>query len=153
MGWLACRSLSGDCGLVGVPLSVWALWIGWRPAVRLASVDWLKKRGLMPGLTFSNELISRDEGLHCMFACLMYSKLQRKLPEEDLHRIIREAVEVEKGFICDALPASLIGMNANLMGQYIEFVADRLIKDLGYRPYYGSKNPFDCKYLLYVNVS
>lgn len=104
---------------------------------------WLKKRGLMPGLTFSNELISRDEGLHCMFACLMYSKLERKLSEEDLHRIIREAVEVEKRFICDALPASLIGMNANLMGQYIEFVADRLIKDLGYRPLYGSKNPFD----------
>ena len=106
---------------------------------------WLKKRGLMPGLTFSNELISRDEGLHCMFACQMYSKLQRKLPEEDIHRIIREAVEVEKGFICDALPVSLIGMNAGLMGQYIEFVADRLIKDLGYRPLYGSKNPFDCK--------
>jgi ribonucleotide reductase beta subunit family protein with ferritin-like domain len=107
---------------------------------------WLKKRGLMPGLTFSNELISRDEGLHCMFACQMYSKLQRKLPEEDIYRIIGEAVEVEKGFICDALPVSLIGMNASLMGQYIEFVADRLIKDLGYRPLYGSKNPFDCKY-------
>jgi ribonucleotide reductase beta subunit family protein with ferritin-like domain len=107
---------------------------------------WLKKRGLMPGLTFSNELISRDEGLHCMFACQMYSKLQRKLPEKTIHRIIGEAVEVEKGFICDALPVSLIGMNASLMGQYIEFVADRLIKDLGYRPLYGSKNPFDCKY-------
>lgn len=107
---------------------------------------WLKKRGLMPGLTFSNELISRDEGLHCMFACQMYSKLQRKLSEEDIHRIIGEAVEVEKGFICDALPVSLIGMNASLMGQYIEFVADRLIKDLGYRPLYGSKNPFDCKF-------
>ena len=107
---------------------------------------WLKKRGLMPGLTFSNELISRDEGLHCMFACQMYSKLQRKLPEEDIHRIIHEAVEVEKGFICDALPVSLIGMNASLMGQYIEFVADRLIKDLGYRPLFGAKNPFDCKY-------
>ena len=110
------------------------------------AVFWLKKRGLMPGLTFSNELISRDEGLHCMFACQMYSKLQRKLPETDIHRIIGEAVEVEKGFICDAIPVSLIGMNASLMGQYIEFVADRLIKALGYRPLYGSKNPFDCKF-------
>ena len=109
------------------------------------AVFWLKKRGLMPGLTFSNELISRDEGLHCMFACQMYSKLERKLSEEKIHSIIKEAVEVEKGFICDAIPVSLIGMNAGLMGQYIEFVADRLIKDLGYRPLYGSKNPFDCK--------
>jgi ribonucleotide reductase beta subunit family protein with ferritin-like domain len=107
---------------------------------------WLKKRGLMPGLTFSNELISRDEGLHCMFACQMYSKLERKLSEEEIHALISEAVNVEKGFICDALPVSLIGMNASLMGQYIEFVADRLIKDLGYRPLYGSKNPFDCKF-------
>lgn len=106
---------------------------------------WLKKRGLMPGLTFSNELISRDEGLHCMFACQMYSKLERKLSEDKIHKLIHEAVEVEKSFICDALPVSLIGMNAGLMGQYIEFVADRLIKDLGYRPLYGSKNPFDCK--------
>lgn len=107
------------------------------------AVFWLKKRGLMPGLTFSNELISRDEGLHCMFACQMYSKLERKLSEEKINSIIKEAVEVEKGFICDALPVSLIGMNAGLMGQYIEFVADRLLKDLGYRPLYGSKNPFD----------
>eukprot|EP00554_Chaetoceros_debilis_P004727 CAMPEP_0194095052 /NCGR_PEP_ID=MMETSP0149-20130528/56625_1 /TAXON_ID=122233 /ORGANISM="Chaetoceros debilis, Strain MM31A-1" /LENGTH=457 /DNA_ID=CAMNT_0038780983 /DNA_START=52 /DNA_END=1425 /DNA_ORIENTATION=+ len=107
------------------------------------AVFWLKKRGLMPGLTFSNELISRDEGLHCMFACQMYSKLERKLSEEDIHRIIREAVSVEKGFICDAIPVSLIGMNAGLMGQYIEFVADRLLHDLGYRSLYGSTNPFD----------
>mmetsp|Transcript_22892 Transcript_22892/g.33487 ORF Transcript_22892/g.33487 Transcript_22892/m.33487 type:complete len:489 (-) Transcript_22892:25-1491(-) len=107
------------------------------------AIFWLKKRGLMPGLTFSNELISRDEGLHCSFACLLYSKLKNKLSEERMHTIICEAVEVEKGFICDSLPVSLIGMNASLMGQYIEFVADRMLKDLGYRPYYGSKNPFD----------
>jgi len=107
------------------------------------AVFWLKKRGLMPGLTFSNELISRDEGLHCTFACGLYKKLIRRLPEEQIHRIINEAVQVEKGFICDALPVSLIGMNAGLMAQYIEFVADRLIKDLGYSPLYGSKNPFD----------
>ena len=108
---------------------------------------WLKKRGLMPGLTFSNELISRDEGLHCTFACHLYRKLERKLPQEEVYRVIGQAVEVEKAFICDALPVSLIGMNANLMKQYIEFVADRLIRDLGYRPLYGVKNPFDCKYI------
>jgi ribonucleotide reductase beta subunit family protein with ferritin-like domain len=107
------------------------------------AIFWLKKRGLMPGLTFSNELISRDEGLHCSFACQLYSKLERKLSEEDIHALISEAVVVEKDFICDALPVSLIGMNAALMSQYIEFVADRLLRDLGYRPLFGSKNPFD----------
>ena len=108
------------------------------------AIYWLKKRGLMPGLTFSNELISRDEGLHCSFACHLYSKLERKLSEERIHQLIGDAVEVEKGFVCDALPVSLIGMNKSLMSQYIEFVADRLLKDLGYRPLFGSKNPFDC---------
>lgn len=107
------------------------------------AIFWLKKRGLMPGLTFSNELISRDEGLHCSFACQLYAKLERKLSEQRIHALIHEAVEVEKGFICDALPVSLIGMNASLMAQYIEFVADRLLQDLGYRPLYGSLNPFD----------
>eukprot|EP00594_Rhizosolenia_setigera_P010849 CAMPEP_0178961924 /NCGR_PEP_ID=MMETSP0789-20121207/14029_1 /TAXON_ID=3005 /ORGANISM="Rhizosolenia setigera, Strain CCMP 1694" /LENGTH=357 /DNA_ID=CAMNT_0020645917 /DNA_START=482 /DNA_END=1555 /DNA_ORIENTATION=- len=107
------------------------------------AIFWLKKRGLMPGLTFSNELISRDEGLHCSFACQLYSKLQSKLSQEEVFDIIREAVSVEQSFICDALSVSLIGMNAKLMGQYIEFVADRLLMDLGYEPLYGSKNPFD----------
>jgi len=107
------------------------------------AIFWLKKRGLMPGLTFSNELISRDEGLHCSFACHLYSKLERKLPEAQIHKLITEAVSVEKGFVCDALPVSLIGMNKSLMSQYIEFVADRLLQDLGYRPLFGSKNPFD----------
>ena len=110
------------------------------------AIFWLKKRGLMPGLTFSNELISRDEGLHCSFACHLYSKLERKLSEQQIHRLIDEAVAVEKGFVCDALPVSLIGMNKSLMSQYIEFVADRLLQDLGYRPLYRSKNPFDCKF-------
>lgn len=109
------------------------------------AIFWLKKRGLMPGLTFSNELISRDEGLHCSFACQLYSKLERKMPEERIHKLIGEAVQVEKGFVCDALPVSLIGMNKSLMSQYIEFVADRLLKDLGYRPMFESKNPFDCE--------
>jgi ribonucleotide reductase beta subunit family protein with ferritin-like domain len=107
------------------------------------AIFWLKKRGLMPGLTFSNELIARDEGLHCSFACRLYDKLQRKLPEAAIHAIIADAVHVEKGFICQALPVSLIGMNASTMSQYIEFVADRLLRDLGYRPLFGSKNPFD----------
>lgn len=107
------------------------------------AIFWLKKRGLMPGLTFSNELISRDEGLHCSFACQLYSKLERKLNQEEINAIIGEAVDVEKSFICDALPVSLIGMNSSLMGQYVEFVADRMLTDLGYEPLYQSKNPFD----------
>jgi len=89
------------------------------------SIFWLKKRGLMPGLSFSNELISRDEGLHCDFACLLYnSHLKNKLPKEQVKQIILDAVEIEKEFILDALPVKLIGMNSDLMSQYIEFVAD-----------------------------
>jgi len=107
------------------------------------AIFWLKKRGLMPGLTFSNELISRDEGLHCSFACQLYSKLEKKLTQEEINKLVGEAVDIEKSFICDALPVSLIGMNSSLMGQYVEFVADRMLTDLGYEPLYGSKNPFD----------
>lgn len=107
------------------------------------SIFWLKKRGLMPGLTFSNELISRDEGMHCEFACLLYSMLKSKLSEERVHMIIKDAVEIEKQFISDALPVKLIGMNADLMKQYIEFVADRWVAELGYKKIYGATNPFD----------
>ncbi|GMH57600.1 hypothetical protein TrST_g3979 [Triparma strigata] len=107
------------------------------------SIFWLKKRGMLPGLCFSNELISRDEGLHCDFACLLYSKLKSPLPQETVHSIVSEAVEIEKGFICDALPCSLIGMNNEMMSQYIEFVADRLCRQLGVKNIYGTKNPFD----------
>lgn len=107
------------------------------------SIFWMKKRGLMPGLTFSNELISRDEGLHCDFACLLYSMLQNKLPQERVHEIIRDAVSIEQEFVTDALPVDLIGMNAKLMSQYIEFVADRLLVSLGYSKIYNSTNPFD----------
>lgn len=107
------------------------------------SIFWMKKRGLMPGLTFSNELISRDEGLHCEFACLLYSMLQNRLPESEVHGIIRDAVEIEKEFVTEALPVALIGMNAKLMQQYIEFVADRWISELGYTPIYNTTNPFD----------
>jgi ribonucleoside-diphosphate reductase beta chain len=107
------------------------------------SIFWLKKRGLMPGLTFSNELISRDEGMHCEFACLLYRMLDNKLSQEAATAIITDAVEIEKEFISDALPVSLIGMNAKMMSQYIEFVADRWLGELGYDKVYGASNPFD----------
>ena len=107
------------------------------------SIFWLKKRGLMPGLTFSNELISRDEGLHCDFACLLYSQLQHPLPQEKVKAIITNAVEIEKEFVSDALPVRLIGMNADMMRQYIEFVADRLLVALGCPKAYNTTNPFD----------
>ncbi|MBK6953738.1 MAG: ribonucleotide-diphosphate reductase subunit beta [Crocinitomicaceae bacterium] len=108
------------------------------------SIFWLKKRGLMPGLSFSNELISRDEGLHCDFACLLYNHhLQNKLPKETVTKIIKDAVEIEKEFVTDAIPVKLIGMNADLMKQYIEFVADRLLAELGCDRVYNSSNPFD----------
>ena len=107
------------------------------------AIYWLKKRGLMPGLTFSNELISRDEALHTEFAVLLYSKLEKKLTKKKIHEIISEAVEIEKEFICDALPCRLIGMNSTLMKQYIEFVADRLCLQLGYEKIYNAQNPFD----------
>jgi ribonucleoside-diphosphate reductase beta chain len=108
------------------------------------SIFWLKKRGLMPGLSFSNELISRDEGLHCDFACLLYDKyIKNKLSQDRINEIITNAVEIEKEFVTDALPVNLIGMNAKLMTQYIEFVADRLLTELGCEKYYKSTNPFD----------
>ena len=105
---------------------------------------WLKKRGLMPGLTFSNELISRDEGLHTDFACLLYNThIKHKLPRERVLEIIVDAVNIEREFICDALPVRLIGMNADLMAQYIEFVADRLLVSLGLEKHYNVTQPFD----------
>lgn len=108
------------------------------------SIFWLKKRGLMPGLSFSNELISRDEGLHCDFACLLYNNhLNNKLSKETVTKIITDAVEIEKEFVTDAIPVKLIGMNAELMQQYIEFVADRLLGELGCSNVYNSTNPFD----------
>jgi ribonucleoside-diphosphate reductase subunit M2 len=107
------------------------------------SIYWLKKRGLMPGLTFSNELISRDEALHTEFAVLLYKKLQKKMPKSRIHEIIKEAVAIETEFICEALPCRLIGMNSVLMTQYIQFVADRLCLQLGYDKIYNASNPFD----------
>ena len=106
------------------------------------SIFWLKKRGLMPGLTFSNELISRDEALHTEFAILLYTKLQKKINKSRIYEIVREAVEIETEFICEALPCRIIGMNSDLMTQYIQFVADRLCLQLGYDKIYGTANPF-----------
>lgn len=108
-----------------------------------SSIFWLKKRGLLPGLTFSNELISRDEALHTEFAVLLYDKMENKLKKSKVHEIIREAVEIETEFICDALPCRLIGMNSMMMTQYIQFVADRLCVQLGYDKIYNVANSFD----------
>jgi len=117
-----------------------------------ASIYWLKKRGLMPGLTFSNELISRDEALHCEFAVLLYGKIQKKLQKKRIYEIIQEAVEIEKEFICESIPCRLIGMNSTLMSQYIEFCADRLSLQLGYDKIYNSQNPFDFMELISVET-
>jgi ribonucleoside-diphosphate reductase subunit M2 len=114
------------------------------------SIYWLKKRGLMPGLTFSNELISRDEALHTEFAILLYSKLIKKMSKSKIHEIIKEAVEIEIEFICEALPCKLIGMNSQLMTQYIQFVADRLVVQLGYDKIYNATNPFDFMELISI---
>merc|ERR1712060_1006015 len=107
------------------------------------AIFWLKKRGLMPGLTFSNELISRDEGLHCDFACLLYSLMNKKLDKSKVLEIVKEAVEIEKEFVCDSLPVGLIGMNADMMKGYIDFVADRLLVELGLEKEYNTQNPFE----------
>jgi ribonucleotide reductase beta subunit family protein with ferritin-like domain len=107
------------------------------------AIFWLRKRGLMPGLTFSNELISRDEGMHTDFAVSLYKMLENKLSQDEIYELIIEALQIEKEFIIEALPCSLIGMNSELMGQYLEFVADRLIIQLGYEPYWKTGNPFE----------
>ena len=106
------------------------------------SIFWLKERGLMPGLSFSNELISRDEGMHVEFAVLLYSKIIDRLPQETVHQIVKEAVEVEKNFIIESIPCSMLGMNTDLMSIYIEFVADRLLTQLNYEKIWNSNNPF-----------
>ena len=117
-----------------------------------ASIYWIKKRGLMPGLTLSNEFISRDEALHTEFAILLYGKLNKRVSKERVTEIIRDATEIEKSFITDSLPCRLIGMNTKLMTQYVEFVADRLSLQLGYDKIYGSHNPFDFMELISVET-
>ena len=115
-----------------------------------AAIYWIKKRGLMPGLTFSNELISRDEALHTEFAILLYSKIENRLSDSQIYNMITEAVDIEKEFITEAIPCRMIGMNSTLMCQYIEFVADRLCLQLGYDKIYNSQNPFDFMELISV---
>lgn len=117
-----------------------------------AAIYWVKKRGLMQGLTLSNEFISRDEALHTEFAVLLYGKLEKKLAKKRIHEIVREAAEIEKKFVEDVLPDRLMGMNAKLMTQYVEFVADRLCLQLGYEKIYGSSNPFDFMELISVET-
>jgi len=107
------------------------------------AIFWLKKRGLMPGLCTSNELISRDEALHCDFACLLHSKLQKPCASDTIHAIVRDAVRIEQQFVQNALRVNLIGMNAQLMSQYIEFCADRLVQQLGASPLFDATNPFE----------
>jgi len=115
-----------------------------------ASIFWLKKRGLMPGLSYSNELISRDEGMHCEFACLLYRLLKNKISYSRVLEIVREAVEIEKEFITSSLPSDLIGMNSKMMSKYIEFVADHLLVSLGCEKYYRTENPFDWMELISI---
>ena len=115
-----------------------------------AAIYWIKKRGLMPGLTFSNELISRDEALHTEFAVLLYSKIQQRLSSDQIYTIMKEAVDIEKEFITEAIPCRMIGMNSKLMCQYIEFIGDRLCLQLGYNKLYNSQNPFDFMELISV---
>ena len=115
------------------------------------AIFWLKKRGLMPGLTFSNELISRDEGMHTDFAVLLYSHLENKLDDESIYSIVQEAVNIEKEFIIESIPCAMIGMNSELMSQYIEYVADRLLSQYGLGKLYNSENPFDFMQLISEN--
>ena len=129
---------------IGTRLVAFAAVEGIHFSSSFAAIYWLKKRGIMPGLTFSNELISRDEGLHCDFACLMVNtKLTQRPSQKNIHDVIREAVEVENEFVRDSLPIHVIGMNSDLMQQYVEFVADRLLIELQCDILYGTQNPFD----------
>jgi ribonucleoside-diphosphate reductase subunit M2 len=139
----ALRWINDDDALFAERLVAFAAVEGIFFSGSFASIFWLKKRGLMPGLTFSNELICRDEGLHTDFACLLFSHLQNRPNPEIVERIITEAVKIEKEFFTDALPVSLLGMNCNLMCQYVEFVADRLLVALGNKKVYNVQNPFD----------
>ncbi|CAG98465.1 Rnr4/Rnr2 [Kluyveromyces lactis] len=139
----AIRWIQDDDALFGERLVAFAAVEGVFFSGSFAAIFWLKKKGLMPGLTFSNELICRDEGLHTDFACLLFAHLKNKPNPEIVEKIITEAVEIEKRYFMDALPVSLLGMNADLMNQYVEFVADRLLVALGNKKYFNVTNPFD----------
>lgn len=139
----ARRWMSRDRATFGERLTAFACVEGIFFSGSFCSIFWMKKRGLMNGLCFTNELISRDEGLHCTFACLLFSMLERPPPNERIYEILGDAVEIEKSFVCDALPTDLIGINSRLMCQYIEFVADGLLHMLGVPKLYNATNPFD----------
>lgn len=136
--WIENKEVSFATRLIGFAIVEGIFFSG-----SFCAIYWIKKRGLMPGLTFSNELISKDEGMHCEFATLLYSKIKNKLDEETVHQIFSEAVEIEKEFIVDSIPCAMIGMNSDLMKQYIEFVSDRLLVQLGYNRIWNVENPFD----------
>ena len=150
-GHWAKKWINDDSSSFAVRLVAFACVEGIFFSSAFASIYWIKKRGLLPGFTFSNELISRDEALHTEFAILLYSKLQHKLDKEKIHEMIEQAVSIEKEFITESLPCRLIGMNAKLMQQYIEFVADRLSLQLGYDKIYNSSNPFDFMELISID--
>jgi ribonucleoside-diphosphate reductase beta chain len=136
--WIENKYVSFATRLIGFAIVEGVFFSG-----SFCAIYWIKNRGLLQGLTFSNELISKDEGMHCEFACLLYSKIISKLDKELVYQIFSEAIEIEKEFITESIPCNLIGMNSNLMKQYIEFVADRLLVQLGYDKYWNSSNPFD----------
>jgi ribonucleotide reductase beta subunit family protein with ferritin-like domain len=140
-GWALKWIESSDC--FAARLLAFAIVEGVFFSGSFCSIFWLKKRNVMPGLCSSNELIARDEGLHCGFAVMLYNMLSNKLPESDVHAMFMDAVEIERRFICESLPCALLGMNANSMTQYIKFVADRLLLDLGYTKFFNESNPFD----------
>ena len=139
----AIKWIDSDCANFSTRLVAFAIVEGLFFSGAFCSIYWIKKRGLMPGLTFSNELISRDEAMHTEFAILLYSMISNKLDVELINKIFNEAVTIEKNFILESIPCNLIGMNVQMMSEYIEFVADRLLIQLGYNKLFNTKNPFD----------
>jgi ribonucleotide reductase beta subunit family protein with ferritin-like domain len=136
--WIENKEVSFATRLVGFAIVEGIFFSG-----SFCAIYWLKKRGLMPGLTFSNELISKDEGLHCEFATLLYSKIKNRISQSQIYEMIDSAVKIEKEFVCESIPVHLLGMNADSMCTYIEFVANRLMTQLGYEKYYKAENPFE----------
>jgi ribonucleotide reductase beta subunit family protein with ferritin-like domain len=136
--WIENKEVSFATRLVGFAIVEGIFFSG-----SFCAIYWLKKRGLMPGLTFSNELISKDEGLHCEFATLLYSKIKNRISQSQINEMIDSAVKIEKEFVCDSIPVHLLGMNSDSMCTYIEFVANRLMTQLGYEKYYKAENPFE----------
>tara|TARA_B110000037_G_scaffold159786_1_gene180356 strand:+ start:860 stop:1843 length:984 start_codon:yes stop_codon:yes gene_type:complete len=138
----AQKWISSDSANFALRLIAFAIVEGVFFSGSFCAIFWLKKRGLMPGLTFSNELISRDEGMHTDFAVLLYSKIINKIPEDIVHSVFKEAINIEKEFIISSIPCKMIGMNSDMMSQYIEYVGDRLLNQLGYNKLYNVNNPF-----------